>query len=304
MKVYTTVPKVDTTADSTDQKMSVNQNVETIPVVGDEVLFGSYPQSLVTDNAITAELDKLAGKLPSVVMRRILRPRINHENWSSYDYYINSERQFFMWYIDVDYQQERYRGVYFTSYRPRRTDLESSMSNSEQDDNGYMTNVIYWFKYEPIRWRVVEVLQYGIATLVSDFALDNVHYDRYTCEFADSYIRQWLNKDFYSAAFDREQANAVLLTTVDNSESDGKDTQDKVYLLSQQEACEKYKLSAKTSTDYAKSQGVRLENGASPWWLRTKYRNSSIYTIYVYGRSSADIESTNVGVVPVVKIKL
>ncbi|MCF0113210.1 MAG: InlB B-repeat-containing protein, partial [Bacilli bacterium] len=102
--------------------------------------FGSYPQTEVTDSGLIAALNSAAGTLPTAGNATV-------GNWTSYNYYIFSSVSHFMWHADIEHADgNKYRGVYFTSYRPYYTTYSSSASNSYQDDNGYNTNTVYWFK--------------------------------------------------------------------------------------------------------------------------------------------------------------
>ena len=127
---------------------------------GDYILFGSYPQTKVTDASIISALGGF-----------------DESTWTSYGYFINGQVSDYMYYIDKEYNGENYRGVYFTSYRPYLcNDLSSASNSSEQDENGYELSTVYWFKYEPIKWLIVEE-SYGMATLVADMILDSQQYD-------------------------------------------------------------------------------------------------------------------------------
>ncbi len=60
-----------------------------------------------------------------------------------------------MKYADFTYNGTKYRAVTFSQYRPVWTSELSSSDNSEQYDNGYTPNNIYYFKYEPLKWRIL-----------------------------------------------------------------------------------------------------------------------------------------------------
>jgi hypothetical protein len=200
-----------------------------------------------------------------------------------------------MWYIDIENSGNEYRGVYFTSYRPEYTATTSSTSKSYQDDNGYTTSSVYWFKYEPITWRVLDV-QSSSAFLMADLVLDSqdYHYSLdnrtigrstvYANNYKESHIRSWLNDTFYNTAFTAEEKARIQTTTVDNSAaSTGNipndhacaNTSDQVFLLSYVEATNTaYNLVTNASrqlgpSDYAKSQGVYTSGGYNYWWLRS-----------------------------------
>lgn len=230
-----------------------------------KITFGSYPQTKVTDQTLSTTLNTKAGNLPTAE---------NSQGWTSYGYYISSSNEIdYMWYIDIIEGGEKYRGVYFTSYRPNRVNFSSSTSESSQDDNGYLVSTdsethIYWFKYEPICWTILSTNEAnGTALILCDMIIDSQAYQdeyRYDTENGKSYnssenipegtyannykystIRKWLNETFYETAFNTLQKALVIETNVDNSvESTGyttndyacEDTKDKVFLLSYKEA--------------------------------------------------------------------
>lgn len=237
-------------------------------VKGNYLLFGSYPQSEETDSGVTAALATQAGVAPT---------ETNSGNWTSYGYYILGEQSDYMWYIDLTYEGETYRGVYFTQYRPYRTTIyESNAVNSYQDDNGYTTGNMYWFRYEPIQWRILQESN-GVALILCESILDSQAYqetyvkkssvyyndadgvpeDTYANNWQYSAIRAWLNDVFYDTAFTALQKTLIELTTVDNSARStnlnkypnrwnggenicaGSDTEDNVFLLSLKEITNK-----------------------------------------------------------------
>jgi hypothetical protein len=288
--------------------------------------FGSYPQTKVTDSSLISTLTTTAGTLPTSA---------NAQAWTSYGYYISSSAATsYMWYIDLVNGSDEYRGVYFTSYRPYYTTTTSSTSNSYQDDNGYSTSNVYWFKYEPITWRVLD-MQAGKAFLMANLVLDSqdYHYSTstrtiggvtvYSNNYKESHIRSWLNDNFYNTAFSTEEKARIQTTTVDNSvASTGyssnpyacANTSDKVFLLSYVEATSAtYGLSTTTSrqlgpSDYAKAQGViTYTNGFNYWWLRSPGNHGDIYARIVDNDGYVNYRSvtyTNFGVVPALWISL
>ncbi len=238
---------------------------------GTYILFGSYPQSKVSDISVQAALNSLTGELPTYS---------DSYGWNSYKYYISSSNNFdYMWYIDVESDGDKYRGVYFTSYRPTEPKNSSITSKTYQDDNGYLTNTVYWFKYEPIKWRILTEND-GKALIYCDMIIDaqayqdfwvhdgnNVFYATdsngtiltdengnkiYANNYNYSKIRAWLNDNFYNTAFDSLQKELINLTVVDNSKESIKDaagtigvmngsdalyenTNDNIFLLSEKE---------------------------------------------------------------------
>ena len=285
---------------------------------GEYILFGSYPQTRVTDGTITAALNGMRGTLPT---------SSNSYDWTSYGYYISGNVTNFMWYIDLEYLGGKYRGVYFTSYRPIHTTNPSSTSYSYKDDKGYSTGTVYWFKYEPIKWRILSESD-GKAMILSELMLDSQQYDydgSYSNNYANSTIRAWLNDTFYNTAFGELQQAIIETAEVDNSAySTGsssnpyacQNTFDKVFLLSYREAINSsygFSTSSSSSTtrqkqgsDYCKVQGSLTVNGNGSWWLRSPNNNSNGAFCVTY-RGSLDLTSvygTTYGVVPALAISL
>ncbi len=200
---------------------------------GDYILLGSYPQTEVTDQEIKSALSDCMEGLPSS----------NNEKWKSYEYYVSSEVSDYMWYIDVELGDEAYRGVYFTEYRPWKPELDSSTKYSLQDNNGYETGTVYWFRYEPIKWKIIRK-KWGEALLLCDMIIDaqayqnsyikygighyaadddgNIQtneegYNVKASNYAYSSIRAWLNDDFYNTAFSDIDKRIIQCNKVDNS---------------------------------------------------------------------------------------
>ena len=277
-------------------------------VTGEYILFGSYPQTKVTDTSIISALGEF-----------------DASTWTSYGYYIEGEVSDYMYYIDKEYNGERYRGVYFTSYRPYGTTDSGSASDTNQDDNGYITSTVYWFKYEPIKWLIVEESD-GTATLVADLILDSQQFDFEADKemygnnnYAESSIRAWLNETFYNTAFSEGQKGIIQTTVVDNSAASTgydenpyacEDTSDKVFLLSYEEVDAWFTTFAKKKhqgSDYAKSQGLYVLSGGS-WWLRSPIHNGdeNAKTIRYNGFDGFNdlTYSTDNGVLPALAIRL
>lgn len=291
---------------------------------GMTVQFGTYPQSKVTDATLLRTLNAARGTLPTSE---------NSQKWTDYGYYIKGSVSSYMWYIDVITATGKYRGVYFTSYRPYNT--ISSSSNSFQFDNGYTPSSVYWFKYEPITWRVLDV-QSNRAFLMADLVLDSQDYhystsDRtiggstvYANNYKESHIRSWLNDNFYNTAFTAEEKARIQTTTVDNSAASTgynpnqyacANTSDKVFLLSYAEATSAtYGLSTDESRQlqpsaYAQSQGVYTFSGNSFWWLRSPFyydgANDGARYVGIVGIVHSDyVLSSDFGVVPALWISL
>ena len=260
--------------------------------------YGYYPQSEVTDETLKTTLASYAGDLPTAE---------DNKTWTSYGYYDDDVVSNYMWYKDIDINSDGfmdYRGVYLTKYRPTSTSgtaysTGSGETNSNIYQNGYRKETVYWFKYEPIIWDVVDDAGAGDKRIVSRYVLDGQNWyinsaDRpdgldviYPSNYEHSTIRSWLNNSFYYNVFDIYRQKNNTPNATDNSiTSTGStntnnylcnDTIDKVYLLSRAE--HKAYLDGKTyekgrPTDYAKIQGVNVSNsgtsaGYVSYWLRT-----------------------------------
>ncbi len=256
---------------------------------GEYLLFGSYPQTDVT-NELGLELKEFAGELPT---------KDDSKDWTSYRYYKGIEgenkatnAENFMWHKDIEYQKERYKAVYFVDYRPYYTATPSAKEYSEQPSNGFTSRKIYWFKYEPIKWRILKE-ENGTALLLCENIIDSQAYQNdyynddgkyyvnngeeqktYANNYEQSSIRAWLNDNFYNTAFNKKQKELVVAYNVDNGSSTTSNAQnvyacnhtnDNVFLLSYKDMLNaEYgfevqdgisKTRERKNTDYAKVQG-------------------------------------------------
>ncbi|MCR5113886.1 MAG: DUF6273 domain-containing protein, partial [Acholeplasmatales bacterium] len=271
-----------------------------------KLYFGTYPQTKL-DETIDAtkisELNELAGDLPTSEDTKL---------WTDYNYIIQGNVSSYMYYQDIDYDNDGdydYRGVYFTEYRPSYYSYTSSKTYSNQNVNRYSTNTIYWFSFDPIEWDILEASN-GKALIIANLILDSQEYYPSSSEssfehnggtgYANNYelsnIRKWLNDNFYNTAFNDLQKSIIETTEVDNSGSSVgnssnkyvcNNTNDKMFLLSIKEAKTYYtsdKARQCKGTYYAKCQGLYVdnENGNSFWWLRSPDSGISSLAHYVY----------------------
>lgn len=189
----------------------------------DCVWFGSYPQSEITseDGDIYHELKNVTG-------------------WDENNDIVIGKAKY-----------RRLKATEATNYATRTGETHPSYYNWKTDYNTY-----HYFKYEPIKWRVLNRDNNNNVFLVADISLDdqpyNVDYTNVTWE--NSSIRSWLNgygnsenqpkrdysqKNFINSAFSSEQISAIESTRVINNNNinyktnGGNDTLDKVFLLSE-----------------------------------------------------------------------
>ncbi len=329
---------------------------------GKYILFGSYPQSKVTDETVSAALTEAAGALPT---------KESDGNWTSYGYDVvisvvagdgsaeepvnvvaSKTIKIYSRYIDREYNGARYRGIYFLDYRPFTYldcgEIAESMFSSEEEmnewldsitqegmeenwiipteenalqaRNGYTTGSVYWFKYEPIKWRILEEKD-GKAFLMSDTALysrelnDIFTYNHkkiteddwyFYCNYAASDLRKWLNGSFYNDAFSDGQKDMIAVTTVSNGKDSYwdedyamywcEDTEDKVFLLSENEVIDdKYGFAADDpfetkdtarrlqASDYALGNGCYSGNNGNELW-------DSLLDIYLYREEVCEVK--------------
>ena len=252
-------------------------------VTWDCVWFGAYPQSEVTGGDIYNTLK-------------------NAKGWDgNNDIVINGNKY------------RRLKGEDATYYNTNSSMFDYNWNN---DYSSY-----HYFKYEPIKWRVLEVCN-GQALLLADKVLDtqeyNKNYENVTWE--TSSIRSWLNgqgsmfnepemdytkKNFINTAFLKTEQESISGTNVINNNnieygtSGGNNTFDKIFLLAESQAyteqAKKYGFIAYGSPDegrrskcstYAFAMGCSRSRDNDYkenvcWWLRSP-GSHSYYAAYVY----------------------
>ena len=192
---------------------------------GDYIYFGHWPQTLERDENVVAKLNEMAGTPPL--------PRdknANPYNWESH------EGTTYMWQKIVIYNGTKYLGVQMNDYRASGIDALYDIIT----ENGYYKLNVYWFKYEPIKWRILTTNE-NSAFIMSDIALDffsmqpnrkseirddlfasynnstGVPDGTYANNWEYSFIRSWLNEIFYNEVFNDLQKEIIQTTHLDNS---------------------------------------------------------------------------------------
>lgn len=269
---------------------------------GNVITMGRYPQSRVTDEALLHALTAAAGMLPTAA---------DAGEWTPYDDCSAAGQEGdFMWYRDLTLDGDTYRAVYFTAYRPMSADLPANGSCSEQDDNGYAKETVYFFRYDPIRWRIL-TRSGGKVMLLADLVLDAVPYQddvreeipegaQYTATVTDangadgananryaySRVRRFLLDEFARIAFTAEEAALLNPATIGEGEDYASvvtNTGDRVFVLSAQDIltrCATADEQFRRGSDYAACRGLRLLHddnrfaGGAYWFLRTPKKNS------------------------------
>ena len=249
--------------------------------VGDHIQFGTYPQTRIDETTA-------------------LKNAANAATWKSYNYFTgtcscsdgNMRSSDYMQFADFFCNGIKYRAVTFSDYRPSNTGYQSD--RTYQDDNGYASNHVYYFKYEPLTWRILDP---SIGYIMCENLIDSQAYqnticyanniywrwmgsDFYANDYATSSIRNWLNYDFYETAFTTGQKAKIKTTALNNDAYDplsygnpnypqynSNPTNDKIFLLSYPDAINPaYGFSSSSATfdaarkakgtDYAKCQGL------------------------------------------------
>ena len=191
---------------------------------GKYIYFGHWPQTCERDETVIAQLNAIAGKPP------LPRDKENPNNWESH------EGTTYMWQKNLIHNGTKYLGVKMDDYRASGVySLRSYIM-----ENGYFTTEVYWFKYEPIKWRVLTTGEKS-AYIMSDIALDffsmqpyrkseirndllaaynnspGVPDGTYANNWEYSFIRGWLNETFYNEVFNSLQKEIIKTTRLDNT---------------------------------------------------------------------------------------
>lgn len=150
---------------------------------------------------------------------------------------------------------------------------------------------------KPIVWQVLKTEQDKLL-VISKYGLDNscFHDVEEETTWEQSYIRGWLNRDFYNTAFTKTQQQQILVTNNvvegDKEFRDSHVVQDNIFLLSLNEAREilgytSYKrnnayvdIEECEPTDYVvRFRKALVKEGNICWWLRS---NGAINTRATY----------------------
>ncbi len=300
--------------------------------VGDTITYGSYPQSEVTDSDLIANIEAAGASVA----------------WVDYNYYAGTGDSDngnmkpvdgMMLYKDIPYNGNKYRAVKINLFRPYCTGFTSS--TTYQDDNGYYTDNTYYFKYEPLTWRILDPDE---GYVMCNQIIDSQAYQNFVCyngsecynsmdcanyasDWVTSSLREWLNDDFYNTAFTAEEKAQIGTSHLENKSTysstyDSADTYDKIFTISRYDAINSaYGFSSSSlaydtarqlkGTDYAKCQGLWVYNyedsgynGTSNWWLRSPSYSYSAAEVGYGGwaySNGGSVDGTDRGIVPAFK---
>ena len=215
---------------------------------GDIVVIGVYPQTLVRDEALLDALAPLGGALPT---------EEDPGDWISFGYLNNQQPSDFLFYRDVEWQGERYRGVVTLAYRSAAGNKENNADNSYVDDEGFELGQAYWFVWEPIEWVVLGETEDGVLAQARYCLEAQPFQDLFEQAAKERFIpgtdipvsdwehcslRAFLNGEFKALAFTEQQQARLQTVTLDNRTTGNEpdyerqtrqsDTQDQIFLLS------------------------------------------------------------------------
>ncbi|MBQ8178354.1 MAG: hypothetical protein IJ033_04090 [Clostridia bacterium] len=231
----------------------------------DIVYYGKYPKTLVTDDLEKATLlDAYGASTPSV-----------DTGWTSFGYYSSQVKSNYALYKDMDIMGEKYRAIYYTSYRPYVTKMMAEAQSSTIDEAGIELNTIYFYRFEPIKWKVLDEDDNGAILQCVDIidseayqGMSKTDYDKiygarsnWAQCWDTSTLRDFLNNKFYNTALNDAQKELVVDYSTTN---DGITTIDKVTIPTEG-MLNSFGLDAsalkKQPTDYARAQGTySMEN--------------------------------------------
>ena len=191
----------------------------------------------------------------------------------------------------------------------------------------YEQDGVYNNGKEDVLWIVLEV-ENDCAMLLSLYTLDchAYHDSAELITWESCALRAWLNNEMLNELFSPDEQAAILVTDVDNSSAQGRkewsgvggeNTQDRLYLLSYQEALHYLGNDVNTlslATTQAMQNGVFNCKGFidrvvhfGAWWLRSPGRgNAFAASVGCYGGVGKYTEVTNkyYGVRPVLWVNL
>ena len=191
----------------------------------------------------------------------------------------------------------------------------------------------------PIQWLVLENTGSEIF-LLSRYILDcrRYHGDFTDTCWQDCDLRQWLNHEFYRAAFTDEERKAIRTTHNTDHGEGSPDTEDTVFLLSaaavnglsgtlgrdflraigtefakvkKPDGCHLYVMDKNIPSDYIYEAGVKY--GCSWWWLRDQGRlkdkgNDPSRAVFIGQRASirhyARVDQAGDGVRPAIRLNI
>lgn len=174
---------------------------------------------------------------------------------------------------------------------------------------------------EDIEWIILEKNDESVL-LISKYVIEGRMFNDATqnVTWETSALRRWLNGEFYSKAFSKDEKDNIYTTTVktppnpNNGVDGGKDTEDRVFLLSIDEVYKYFPAEAErtaTATDHAANSVYLIRDTygtISSWWLRSMSYpgtdNVSYATHVSYDGTIGEscVDEWTIGIRPVIRV--
>lgn len=209
-----------------------NGKVLSIDTANNKATYGLYPQTIIWNNpSLTSILDEIE----------------IHGIKDSNGYY----------FYDGNYYMSKVAAEFISGSNYYLVNTETYQS--------YTPNQKYWYKCDKIEWNVIDN-EGDVYTLISSSALDAQTYSNgvdNANHYEYSYIRTFINGEFYNRAFGYLNENKIIETTNSNKYES---TTDKIYLLSEEE----FKLYNPTNEPIYATNFSKMSGG----WADSYYRTS------------------------------
>ena len=159
----------------------------------------------------------------------------------------------------------------------------------DNDTNNGKEN-IEWIVLEKQKNKVLVISKYGLDCQPYNDIYENVTWESCT-------LRSWLNDEFIETAFRTEEQKLLAETKLENKDNHeygtdgGKDTVDKVFLLSIDEIKKYFSLDDVRKcepTEYTVVKGVYIDDTGCWWWLRSPGENQLCAVRVFYGKVRTD----------------
>ena len=146
----------------------------------------------------------------------------------------------------------------------------NTVSSASDLRRGQILRFGEWYG-EPLGWYVLDIQGSRVMLMLAGAWLDNMPYNKESkpVTWETCTLRQWLNGEFYDNAFTGSEKKRILEVTVPAERipglpdiDPGKDTKDRVYLLSQPEFWKLLKVQKMRVF-------VRPDGKQDYWWLRS-----------------------------------
>ena len=280
-------------------------------VTWDCVWFGNYPQTEIVDQASSCGTygKNWGDESDYEVDASLYHTLQNISGWDSNG--------------DITIKGKKYRRIKYSDA------TDATTGNIWSRYRWSNTTSYHYFRYDPIKWRVLNISGNN-AFLLADIALDdqlyNTKWDDSTWE--TSKLRSWMNgydssknaegtdhsnNNFIKSAFSSSEQNAIVTTSLTNSNNitygtnGGNNTNDKIFLLSESELYSTEKAESygftndiencdearrcKSST-YAKAMGTANwedEYSGNCWWWSRSPGSASFYVVELKYDGSVNI---------------